>query len=269
MHTNTHTRAHTHTHTASGLVNGQWLNVGCFDLWSLSVARLGSAHWPLCSVVQNRPSPRHHEHKGCFGGNMEMCRCQTHKSAFKEKFVGSFTAQTVRIVWAFASRLMSSAIIAGSSSSSVQCGGQYRSVRVTHMHINLVAACSIFVIWVVHCFPQNGCLLVGGGRYFTTWKWHRDAQKSTIFTAKVKYMRGKHCKFTLNSYFHPFIATASSTQQSQYVSALCSNPGTWSKWRHIHWKAVDHRVQLFSFCLNCQHTNSWASIWLSMIFEQS
>ena len=162
-----------------------------------------------------------------------------------------------------------SAIIAGSSSSSVQCGGQYRSVRVTHMHINLVAACSIFVIWVVHCFPQNGCLLVGGGRYFTTWKWHRDAQKPTIFTAKVKYMRGKHCKFTLNSYFHPFIATASSTQQSQYVSALCSNPGTWSKWRHIHWKAVDHRVQLFSFCLNCQHTNSWASIWLSMIFEQS
>lgn len=63
--TNTHT--YTYTHIPSGLVNGQWLNVGCFDLRSLSVATLSSTHWLLCSVVINRPSPRHQEHGGRFG----------------------------------------------------------------------------------------------------------------------------------------------------------------------------------------------------------
>lgn len=95
--------------------------MGCFDLWSLSVARLRSAHWPLCSVVQNRPSPRHHEHKGCLGGYMEMCRCQTHKSALKWRFVGSFTARTVRIVRVFSPHDLCSTptltIVAGSSES--------------------------------------------------------------------------------------------------------------------------------------------------------
>lgn len=60
------THANQHTNPPE-LVNSQWLNVGCFDLWSRSVATLYSTHWPLCSEVINRSSYKRLDHKDRFG----------------------------------------------------------------------------------------------------------------------------------------------------------------------------------------------------------
>lgn len=76
------THANQHTNPPE-LVNGQWLNAGCFDLWSRSVATFCSTHWPLCSVVINRSSYKRLDHKGRFGPKIiKRLKQQLLKSGF-------------------------------------------------------------------------------------------------------------------------------------------------------------------------------------------
>lgn len=82
--------ARTHAHAPSGLAAGQRLNVGCFDLWSLSVGHTQSNTLAtLLPVVIKRSSPRHQEHRG-----------REAQSSFKAAaFKGTLVKSYVHIVW--------------------------------------------------------------------------------------------------------------------------------------------------------------------------